>query len=851
MNTSTPANNSTASFLLQGYGPPSGSFDEMTSDHSGVRPQWQTFLESLEKLGLQEFTHRWDEARQLLRVNGVTYNLHGDKHGLERPWQLDPIPLLISEQEARGLESGLSQRARMLEAMLRDLYGPQQLLRDGVLPSELVLANPSFLRPCHGIRLPLGQFLHLLAFDLARDAHGTILVISQRAQAPSGAGYALENRIVMDRMLPELFRACNVQRLALFFRTFRDTLRALAQHNRDNPRVVLLTPGPLGETYFEHAYLARYLGYTLVEGGDLTVRDNRVFLKVLDGLRPVDVVLRRLDDNDCDPLELRPDALAGVPGLVQAVRSGNVAVANSLGSGLAASPGFIPFLPMVCRRLLGEELTVASVPTYWCGEPAALDHVLGNLRRMVVKSAYPSRRSDPVFGSKLSAIELQEMADRIKAQPSGFVGQEQIELSTTPVMTAEGVQPRHLVVRTFFTPGEPSFVMMPGALTRYAATPESSIVALQGGGGSKDTWVLTSAPVSSFSLLKMSTSPVEISRGGNDLPSRAADNLFWLGRYAERSEGLVRLLRGIFMRLIDKPAAEEFAELSTLLQVLAITTHHAPPATQDAPLTAQQSEQELHALVYDRERAGSLAFNLRAIYRTAGSVRDRISLDMWRVIASLEMTGTSDVPPPQEQAWLGDVLDLLNRHVITLAAFGGLAAESMTRGHGWRFLDMGRKMERALHTVRLLRGGLTQVTAGEAPLLEAILEIADSLMTFRRRYLSQVHTAAVLDLLIADESNPRSLVCQLESLRENAERLPAKSEGAGRSLEQRIALALVSSVQLADVEKLVVPTADGRRPTLGELLTHLEVELCRFADAVSHHFLAHLQISRHLAGNMP
>lgn len=849
MKTAIAADNSTASFLLQGYDPPAGCFDEMASNRATVRPQWQTFLQSLEKLGLQEFTHRWEEARQLLRVNGVTYNLHGDKHGLDRPWQLDPIPLLISEQESQSLATGLAQRARVLEALLRDLYGRQQLLREGVLPPELVLSNPSFLRPCHGVRLPREQFLHLLAFDLARDARGAILVISQRAQAPSGAGYALENRIVMDRMLPELFRACNVQRLALFFRTFRDTLRALAPHNRDNPRVVLLTPGPLGETYFEHAYLARYLGFTLVEGGDLTVRDNRVFLKVLDGLRPVDVILRRLDDNDCDPLELRPDSFAGVPGLVQVVRSGNVAVANALGSGLAATPGFVPFLPLVCRTLLGEELAVSSVPTYWCGEPTSLDHVLGNLERMVIKSAYPTRRSEPIFASKLSADERQALVDRIKAQPSEFVGQEQIELSTTPVMTAEGVQPRHLVVRAFFAASEQSFAMMPGALTRYAATPQSSIVALQGGGGSKDTWVLTSAPVSTFSLLKMSTNPVEISRGGNDLPSRAADNLFWLGRYAERSEGLVRLLRGIFVRLIDKPDLEDPLELSSLLQVLALITTQQPGPAPASAATAPPDE--LVALVLDGERAGSLAFDVRAIYRTAGSVRDRISLDMWRVISSLEMTGPGEAPLSRDTASFSDILDMLNRQVITLAAFGGLATESMTRGHAWRFLDMGRKLERALHTIRLLRGALARATAGESPLLEAILEIADSLMTFRRRYLSQVHTAAVLDLLIADESNPRSVVCQLDALRENAERLPGKSELAGRSLEQRIALALVSSVQLADIEELAVATAEGHRPELADTLTRLEAELCRFADAVSSHFLAHLQISRHLAGNRP
>ncbi len=855
METTSPPVASAAGNLLHGYRPPTGVFDEMFDAAGAVRAPWQSFHDALGKLGRLEFTQRWQDAREQLRLNGVTYNLHGDSRGLDRTWQLDPVPLIIAEAEAKKLEAGLIQRAQLLEAILQDLYGKQLLLQECLIPPELIFANSAFLRPCHGITFTKNRYLALVAFDFARDPAGNFVVISHRSQAPSGAGYALENRIVMARMLPEFFRDCNVQRIAMFFRTFRENLRSWAPHNRDNPRIVLMTPGPRNETYFEHAYLARYLGYTLVEGGDLTVRDQRVYLKLLDGLQPVDVILRRLDDVYCDPLELKPDSFLGVPGLVQAVRSGNVVVANALGCGLAESPGLIPYLPALCRRLLGSDLYLPSAQTFWCGDPLQLDHVISHLERMVVKSAFPGQRHEPTFGFKLSRSERLKLAEQIQSNPIAYVGQEQLQLSTSPVMTEAGVQPRHLLVRSYLTPSEGSFTVMPGGLTRYSATPDTTIVSVVKGGGSKDTWIQTSGPVSTFTMLRSTTGEVELSRGGGDLPSRAADNLFWLGRYVERTEGIVRLLRGIFVRLIEKSDLSEAPELPLLMRALTSLTRINPAHIGEMPEAILANPQvELLPLVYDRERVGSLAFNLRAVYRTAASVRDRISLDMWRVISSLEMPQLPDpTKAPSnghvEQITFSDTLDVLSNLIMNLAAFGGLAAESMTRGHGWRFLDMGRKLERSFATIQLLKETLVPAIPVEAPLLEALLEIADSLMTFRRRYLSHVETAAVLDLLLADDSNPRSLVFQLEMLRENVLRLPQNGVRAGRSMEQRVALSLVTAVQLVDIEQLAQVSTQGTRLNLEELLDGLDAELPQLAEAISHHFLSHLQISRHLAGN--
>jgi uncharacterized circularly permuted ATP-grasp superfamily protein/uncharacterized alpha-E superfamily protein len=820
-------------------------YDELLGPDGQMRPHWLSFVRSLDALGLREFTHRWQEATQLIRQNGVTYNVYGDPRGLDRPWQLDPIPLLISTQDGATLQTGLVQRARLLEAILSDLYGPQRCLHQGVLPPEIIFANPSFLRACHGLFWPGNRLLHLVAFDLVRTPDGTIRVLSDRTQAPSGAGYALENRIVLARMLPELFRLCKVQRLAAFFRTLRDTLRELAPHNRDNPRAVLLTPGPFNETYFEHAYLARYLGYILAEGGDLTVRDNRVYLKQLNGLQPVDILWRRLDDDFCDPLELRSDSFLGIPGLVQAVRAGNVVIANALGSGLAESPALIPYLPALCRLLLHEELQIPSVPVFWCGDDKARSHVLNNLHNLVIKPAFRPARLEPVFGDRLSREQRQLLVDRIRARPWDYVAQEAVALSSAPVLTESGVEPRHLVVRTYLAATPKSFILMSGGLTRITPSTESMTVSMQKGGGSKDTWVLTDGAVNEFSLLPAGEMTAVLNRGGDDLPSRAADNLFWLGRYVERAEGMVRLLRGILVRLTERSGVAEAPELPALLRGLTYVTQTFPGFLgEDARLSAPEAE--LRSLIQDSERIGSLAYNLRAVYRAAGSVRDRMSMDMWRMVSDLWRSpltsGERDVPPT-----LSDLLDRLNDGVITLAGFGGLAAESMTRGHAWRFLDMGRKIERALHTIALLRRTLVTPTPHEPAVLEALLEIADSVMTYRRRYLSGVQPAAVLDLLLADESNPRAVVFQLLALRDLVDQIPAERTHAGRSAEQRLVLSLVTAVQLVDLSLLTTADSRGQRPHLEVLLARLEKDLPGLSDSISHRYLSHLQRSRQLA----
>ncbi len=844
------------------YAPAPAIPDELLDNSDGVRAHWNVFLNSLRSLGAAEISRRWIEAQHLIRENGVTYNVYGDPRGMNRPWQLDPIPLLIAPEEARILERGLIQRGRLLEALMYDLYGPQQCLSEGLLPRELVFANPAFLRPCHNIQVAGNRYVHLYAANIGRAADGAFRVLGDRTQAPSGAGYALENRLVLSRMLPDAFRDCHVQRLAPFFLALRETLRSIAPHNRDNPRIVLLTPGPYNETYFEHAYLARYLGYTLVEGGDLTVRDNRVYLKVLGALQPVDVILRRLDDDFCDPLELRPDSFLGVPGLVQAVQSGNVAVANALGTGILETPGFLAFLPQLCRRFLDEDLLLPSVATWWCGEARACQHVLANLPDLVVKPAHAGVHLETVVGGEQPSSPGDEIIARIRARPQDYVAQERLTLSTAPALVGDRLEPRRLVLRTYLVAHDDSFVMMPGGLTRFSASAATMVVSMQRGGGSKDSWVMSKDPVSPVSLLPPQGMPVALSRGGKDLPSRVADNLFWLGRYAERTEGLTRLLRGVLVRMTELSGLAEAPELPILLKAVTLMSGSRPGFVgEGAAARLAAPEAELLATIYDIERNGSVASMLDDLGRVAGTVRDRISRDLWRVVkdladfrhaaASLAATNGAAKSAPSaatgRSPTLSDALDNLDRTVLALAAFSGLSSDSVTRGDGWRFLDLGRKLERSLHTVSLLRNTLVFAATPEAPLLEALLEIADSSMTYRRRYQGSLQAAAVLDLLLADEGNPRSLAFQLAAVAEHVDHLPRDGDGTTRSPEQRLMLGALTAVRLADADRMAVADAFNRRIVLEELLNEVARALPGVSDAITQTYLSHLEPSRHLA----
>lgn len=849
--------------LLEKYSRNESAFDELMSNN-GMRPHYAKLFQTLEHLGEDELRRRRESGIQLIHEQGIHYNVYGDPRGMERPWQMDPVPLVIAPDEWRMLQAALVQRATLLNKILADCYTQQELIRSRWLPPALVFAQPDFLRPCHGIRVPKEVYLHFYAADLARSPDGRWWVISDRTQIPTGAGYALANRLVASRIFPESFRENNVQRLAGFFRDVQDSLEKISPHG-NNPRVVLLTPGPHNETYFEQAYLARYLGYMLAEGQDLTVRDDIVFLKTLNGLERVDVILRRVDDNFCDPLELRNDSMLGVPGLIEAIRAGNVTMANAPGSGLVQSPAFMAFLGGLCEHILGEELKLPSVATWWCGQESARKYVLEHLDTLAIKPAFET-------GGQLN-LSAEELKRRIEFDPDLFVAQEQVELSTAPSLEGRLV-PRPFALRVFLVArAAGGYSVMPGGLARVSPDPGGKFVSMQHGGSSKDTWVISDLPVEETTLLHKAGVTFELRRTGNNLPSRLADNFFWLGRYSERADATARLLRSALRRFNPERAGGDIPALAPLLRTLEIQGQ-LPAILEDTELNQNPEafEAELLAAIFDPARAGSLCGIIDNLFGLASQVRDRTSYDLWRVISKLndrlapvlrsrareqaESANQSSDPgqnrsltvaallkqtPGSSPVMLGgDAIRALDDVLDGVAAFHGLARENMTRAQAWRFIDMGLRIERAIYLCTLLSSVLASPDAENHSLLEAVLEVADSSITYRSRYNLLPQLAAVADLILLDDRNPRAVLFQIHQLVQHFERLPQEPDSVGREILNNCRARL----ERGDTRELAGYKGNLPGSKTGRLILQTLRDLPKLSDAIAASYFAHSVISR-------
>lgn len=808
----------------------SGVYDELSDDGITPRSHWANFVDSLRGIGSAELEKRWARAERRIRENGVTYNIYGDPLGASRPWRIDLLPLLISADDWRYIEAGIVQRAQLLNLILEDVYGSRKLIADSRLPAELLFANPAFLRSLAQLPVPNHSYLHLLAVDLARSPDGRWWVLADRTQAPSGTGYALENRTIVADVLPDLFRTSNIRRLAPFFRAQRDALIDLA--GRENPRIVLLTPGPLNETYFEHSYLARYLGLTLVEGADLTVRDRHVYLKTVEGLQQVDVIFRRVDDSFCDPLELRADSYLGVAGLVDAIAAGNVSVANALGSGVIETAAIMPFLPGLSKHLLGEPLKLPSVATWWCGQDYALDWVLEHLESVVVKPAFPSRPMEPIFGAELAKAEKQKVADQLRKRPHDYVAQEQVALSAAPVWEGGHLFSRSMVLRAYVLNTGRGWVAMPGGLVRVASS-DSAVVSMQRGGHSKDAWILWDRPVDTFSMLPPRDQPIELRRSSADLPSRVADNLFWLGRYVERAENKARILRTMIARV--RSATEgELDCLKRLHNCLDSTPGSLPKRRRP---TARELETEIILLMTDAKRSDSLPSTLAEVNRVGGSARERLSVDMMRLISALP-----ESIQIQDYMLFVEYPAVLNGCLEMLSAFSGMERENVTRGPGWLFMSLGRRLERAMQSARQLREITTPLAEQEWPLLEYLLEVADSSMTYRSRYYTTLQPVALLDVLMADAANPRSLEFQVSHLADLYGKLPRHKPEDLSTIRE--VLHWMHSFDLQSLE-YPLPGAGNSAGIPGELLrlqrflTDLESLLASWSNNLSNTYFNH------------
>lgn len=817
---------STAPSPFSGLVFPGQSYCEAFTSPSQPRPHWQQLLSSLEEMGSEKLQKYHARAKHMRHEDGATINPFDESTQQGSAWDLDLIPLPISATEWRDIEAGLIQRAGLLEKILADTYGPQQLLKSGQLPAELVFANPNFLHCCHNIRPPGDRFLKFYTADLYRAEDGRFRVFRDYASNPAGLGYALENRIVISRVFSRLYHKTRILRLAPYFRSFQHAISGRASLNKEEPGIVLLSPGPDSHIYFEHALLSRYLGYPLVEAQDLTVRNGKVFLKKLDGLEPVEAVFRHVSDQGSDPFALRRATANGVAGLIQVCREKNIELVNPIGSGFLETPALPLFLPTLCKELLGEDLRLHNHPTWWCGNVEDLDYVSANLSHLTLGSALDRQAEIDLTGKDMA---------RIKSSPASYMAAAPVRPATVPAWGNSGAYSSYSLLRLFVCATANGFSVMPGGLAIIAPDIETLTSNCPERQRSKDIWVLSEGPVEKFSLMEADGTVGEFKRS-SDLPSRVADHLLWLGRYLERAEGFIIVLRSIYRRISGEDRPEDIPELLFLLKILREKNIVKTP--NDAPhiLTSQELYSHLNDALYRRDRLDSVVSILNQLQKTARKVRDRLSLDSSRIINHLE-----DLTKSPSQ----DPLEFLDETLFALNAFSGQAMESMTRSLGWRFLDMGRRIERAIHQTKLIIITLPLVRSGCKNILEALLEISDSTMTYRSRYRSAFQLAPVLDLLLADENNPKSLAFQFSQLADHVKLLPRQSERSYAYPEERIALKMLTAVRLLDLTVLQYGEEEAQNETLTTFLLSMSEYLTMFSQEITAHYLTRIPATPH------
>lgn len=829
---------------------PSGAaarrYQEMTGTADELRPGWIELARLLDALGPSGLTELDRSVERLLEDDGVTYTpiagrYDGAPAAPER-WRLDPLPLIVEDAEWQRLEAGLIQRSMLLDAIMTDLYGPQALLDLGLLPPELVFAHPGYLRAAFGITNPGAHQLFFHAVDVVRDGHGGFRALGDRTQAPSGAGYALADRRVVSRVLPDLFRHSAPRGLGAFFHTMRSALVSVAPRTAEDPRIVVLSPDTHSESGFDHALLASTLGVPLVETADLTVRHGRLCMLSMGRLEPVDVVVRRVDADWSDPLELRPTSRHGVVGLTEAARRGAVTVVNPIGSGLLESPGLLPFLPDLARAVLGESLKLPSQPTFWCGQAAGLDQVLAHFEQMVL---LPTERGRPVHPARLSRAEQQAWRDRLRAEPHRWVGQSISDLAEAPIADPGGLRSGQVSMRLFSVAHGSGYIAMPGALGR------AQDVAIPGGPSvAKDVWVQAPRRSDGRDRVWLYEGPVVTPTPVESASSpRVLEDMFWLGRYAERSEDLIRLLNVVRERVDEfrfRPDHPGAGTVPVLLAAVSAVTGTRPAGrgpdgpTADARGVRAPSPdplRRLRDLLLDSADAGSVAQSLAGLRTAARAVRDQLSDDTWIVLAGMDRAIAELAAAPDSADGGGILLESAQAAVLTgMLALSGMAAENMVRDPGWYFLDLGHRLERAQQLTALLRATLRRShgPAVDSLVVESVLTVGESGVTYRRRYRGHIQVATMLELLLLDAGNPRSVAYQVAQARADLRALP---DGSATSRPARRLEEIDAVLRRCRPEELGIEDGNGVRTELSALLDTLNDAFRAVADATaSQHF---------------
>ncbi|NVN50115.1 circularly permuted type 2 ATP-grasp protein [Mycolicibacterium hippocampi] len=837
-----------------GHGAAPG-YDEFVDAAGEVRPAWQELADCARERGRGGLDRLRAVVRSLVDNDGITYIqvdhngdaiTNGDGAAMPGPWQLDALPLVISATDWDTLEAGLVQRSRVLDAVLTDLYGERRSITSGVLPPQLLFAHPGYVRAARGIEVPGRHQLFLHGCDISREVSGEFLVNADWTQAPSGAGYALADRRVVAHAIPDLFEQIGPRPASPWAQALRLALIDAAPESAEEPVVVVLSPGIHSETAFDQAYLAGVLGLPLVESADLVVRDGKLWMRSMGTLKRVDVVLRRVDADFADPLDLRADSRLGVVGLVEVLRRGAVTVVNTLGSGVLESPGLLRFLPELAELLLDETPLLATAPLYWGGIDVERSHLLANLASLLIK---PVGGSEPIVGPELSAAQRELLAARIESDPWQWVGQELPQFSSAPSdYRPGGLSSSSVGMRLFTVAQHSGYAPMIGGLG-YLLAPGTAAYRLNTL-AAKDIWVRTPTRVTAEKILTAtSVGPSEVdvsaelpplvtSSPTHEISSpRVLSDLFWIGRYAERAENMARLLTVTRERYHEYRYRRAMAGsecVPVLLTALGRITGTDTGAGSDYVEMVATAPTTLWSLTADRNRSGSLAQSVERLSLAARSVRDQMSNDTWMVLSALEraLLHGPDTPPDSQAE--GDAF-LSSTNTLTLAgmlALSGVVAESMVHDVGWTMMDIGKRIERGQAVTALLRATLTKARLPDAEqtITESTLVACESLVIYRRRNPGMVSVAGVAELVLFDAENPRSLVYQLDRLRTNLKSLPGAT---GSSPTERMVDEIAMRLRRIEPAELEEVTAEGGRDELDGLLAGIHRDLRELSGVIT------------------